>query len=341
MTPLRRTHSCPTRYKQGVSLLPGLDFPADGAAFKPTATWRVSFDRERSVDPSPFETMALRLTAWFFLFAGVAYYFLIARRFEALAAVTQHVEVLLLIVMAQLALNFLYVRLSNRIHLGTGLRRLRSKVPDDDSVAVELEVIQDSVVTGYDEGFFWLDDGTLYFRGLQTVFRLNAEDVLHLPAWPRRLRPNLDAGRPPRWIVLKETPRPMKLRLRLIDPFEDRSARRRTAEFDRALTLWLHNRPAGSLETKIPPTALHPYLTEISPVRYEGLIASGVLTVLNICLLLTVRPSFDPSQIGSFANQLAALIALGLLVMSIRLMVRQWRVIQVRNQLNLESIRDI
>ena len=306
----------------------------DQAPTKPMATWRVPSQISDLVEHSPKETLALRLFAWFFVIFGLTYYFMIARRWElGEAALSSHVQVLSMIAIAELSLVFLYTRLANKIDLGPGLRRLQTKVPDENACPIAIEVLQNDVVTGCDEGFFWIEDGTLFFKGLQTVFRLNAVDVPPLSRWPRKLRPSLDKGVPPRMILFNLADRTIKIRIKLIDPFEDRGARRRTALFDRSLTKWLHGRPAGSLESLLPPLELHDALRHSTWYRYEGLAAGAVLLVINLAILATSRLNLSTNDLVSFANALEFGAGLVLSWVALKLILSQWRNLKVRHLL--------
>ncbi len=282
------------------------------------------------------ETMWLRAFAWFFLFSGVAYYFLVARRFEIPElSLTSHIEVLTMIAVAESCLFLLYTRMSNKIDLGPGLRRLRAKVQNEDAVPVSLDVIQQGVVTGSDEGFFWLEDGTLFFKGLQTVFRLNSEDVPPLKTWPRKWRPSLDKGKPPRNILVVEGERTLRVRLKLIDPFQDYHARRRSATFDRHLIKWLALKPEGSLETLLPPLELHDALRHLSPFRFEGLGAGILMLVLNLVLLFSVKLDFSQGDLLAVARAFAVAACLILVWVSLQLVIARARDLRVRHDLAL------
>lgn len=318
----------------GVSAPVGLDMELGEAPARPEATWRVPAQIAELVQHSPHETVILRLFAWFFVLCGIGYYFIYARRWEtAQVALTSHIQVLGMTAVAQLCLVFLYARLSNKIDLGPGLRRLQTKVPAEDACPVAIDVIQHEVVTGSDEGFAWIEDGTLYFKGLQTVFRLNVSDVPPLSEWPRKYRPSIDKGIPPRHILIPVDDRMVRLRLQLIDPFEDRGARRRSAMFNRSLVKWLAERPTGSLESLLPPLGLHLALQGNRPFRYEGLIGGICLLAINLFILATARLNWATNDLMSLANAIELAAGILLSWMSLRLIVAQWRNIKVRKEL--------
>jgi len=286
---------------------------------------------------SPQETLVLRLFAWFFVLSGLIYYFFYARRWEVPeVALTSHIQALGMIAVAELCLVFLYTRLANKIDLGPGLRRLQAKVPDENACPVAIEIVQSEVVTGSDEGFAWIEEGTLFFKGLQTVFRLNAEDVPPLSSWPKKYRPSIDRGVPPRNILVPVGNRTLRVRLKLIDPFEDRGARRRSAQFNRSLVKWLAERPTGSLETLLPPLELHDALRHDSLFQFEGIVAGIGLLLLNLMIFATARASWATNDLLSVAN--ATEFAAGLILswVAVKLIASQWRNLRVRHQLSLE-----
>ncbi|MBS1721494.1 MAG: hypothetical protein JSS66_00640 [Armatimonadetes bacterium] len=317
----------------------GLEQEMGSQTVKPTAEWKVPLEIEMHGIQSPWETIWLRLIAWSFLFFGLVYYFMIARRYGIPEiALTQHGLVLLMIASSQLALGFLYDRLSNRVELGLGLKKLQARIDQPSAVAAEIAVIQNGVVTGCDEGYLWLEEGTLFYKGLQTVFRLNADDIASLRSWPRRKRPDIDAGRPPRWLSVLGTKRKLTVKLSVIDPLEDSATRKRATLFDKALTLWLRDRPAGSLESRLPPLALHPSLARGAAVRNEGLVAGIVLNLINLALLATARFDFHTNDLLAAANAMEIGVALLLLWRSAALARGQWRDTKVRRELGLEAL---
>lgn len=289
------------------------------------------------IQHSPLETVYLRVCAWFFLFCGLTYYFMIARRFElGTPALTNHIQVLGLIAIAQLCLVFLYTRMSNKIDLGPGLKRLKTKIPDETAVPVAVDVVQHEVVTGTDEGYMWIESGTLYFKGLQTVFRINSSDVPPLAVWPRKMRPSIDNGVPPKHILVPVNDRVVRLKLRLLDPFEDSKARRLSSQFNRALTKWLVEKPSGSLESLLPPLDLHDSLRHVTLFRFEGLIAGIGLLLFNLSILFTARMNFNRPDLMGIANATEFTAGLLLSWLAIRLIVAQYRNLKVRHELALE-----
>lgn len=324
-------------YTRDVSAPAGLETELGSGPARPMANWRVPSQIAELVEHSPLETIYLRGFAWLFIVSGIGYYFLVARNWDlpepALAA---HIQVFGMIGIAEICLVFLYTRLSNKIDLGPGLRRLQTKVPAEHACPVHIDVVQESVVTGSDEGFLWVDEGTLYFKGLQTVFRLNSSDVPPLGMWPRKLRPSIDKGKPPRILLVPVADKVVKIKIDLIDPFEDRGARRRTANFDRTLTKWLAERPTGHLESLLPPLQLHDALRRTGPFRLEGLMAGVIVTLVNLTILFTARRDYSSNDLMSVTNGLEFTAGVLLCALSLRMAFGQWRDLQVRHQLSLK-----
>lgn len=307
---------------------------AIGPAVKPMTEWKVPTSKHERADQSPFETIWLRFFAWVFFCLGITYYFWIHRDFTVPEIVfSSSVEVMILIGLSQLALHFLYWQMANKIILGFGLKRLSTKVPNEGACPVSIEIYQKGVITGYDEGYFWFQDGTLFFKGLQSVFRLNSTDLEPKKLWPRKQRPNLDAGRPPRWLRILGSSDSVQLRFKLLDPFEDYGARRRSANFDREMSRWLIDRPSGSLESRLPPETLHPALTSIGPLRYEGVVAGTILCCANLALVLTAKYQNLPNNIGAIGYVLPIGIGFVFSSLALRMCVQNVQNIKFRTSL--------
>lgn len=325
-----------------MSVTVGLDTDPDGKPAKACATWRVPSQIAELVRETPFETLYLRLFAWVFISCGAFYYFRFVRFMTAPAEVlTSDVEVFLMIGLAQFCLIFLYRRLSNKIDLGPGLRRLRTKIPDESACPIYLEVIQEGVVTGNDEGYLWIEDGTLYYKGLQTAFRINASDVPHLKLWPRKFRPSYDKGIPPRNILIDSSERPVRLQIKLINPFEDHGARRRTARFDRNLVKWLAEKPTGSLESLLPPLGLHAALVKEGTLRFEGIIAGVLMLLLNLSILFTARSLFTGKDLSTISDAAEISFGIGMSYIALRFILSQVKDIQFRKALIAQEPRAI
>jgi hypothetical protein len=278
-----------------------------------------------------------RALPWLFLVVGLAYYVLLARGFPLSPdTVFTHVKSLTLIGAMQGALALVYTRLANHIDLGPGLRRLRHKVPSEGACPVRIAVRQEGVVTGLDEGYMWVEDGTLFYKGLQTVFRINREDVPPLGLWPRSFRPDPARNRPVRRIPIPDSEGDLWLEVTPIDPFEDYHARRRTRRFYRDVYDWLDERPRGSLETLLPPRALHPCLSARGPGRWEGVLSGAALVLTNVTLLATAPRGSGSASVSSLVSGLVMVASVGLLGLAVWLLTTQWRTVRLRDRLATE-----
>ncbi len=298
----------------------------------PVAEWRVA-QKSESIMVNPADTLPYRGIAWLFVIAGILVLFFFAPQSENRGQFFMgHFKAFAMIALAQAVLIYLLTKSSNDIFLGTGLKRLQAKVPDEDAVPVSIHIVQKGAVTGADEGFLWLDEGTLFFRGLQSVWRLNSSEMLPIEHWPNHLRPRQGLGRPETSIILASGD--IQIRYRQIDPFEDFQTRRRAFRFQNNLSKWLRERPEGSLESVLPPLNVHPGLERIGPLRYEGVVSAGILVLINIALLLTTRPDFSLATVESLVSAMQFLILLALIFFSVRFAWQQRQDLIIRSRLD-------
>lgn len=303
----------------------------------PVGGWRMA-RRSEEIFLNPADTLPFRGVAWLFVLAGVLVLFFFAPQSENQAQMFMgYFKAFTMIALAQAILIYLLTKSSNSIFLDTGLKRLKAKVPDESAVPVSIQVVQKGAVTGADEGFIWLENGTLYFRGLQSVWRLNREDVMPLAEWPKTMRPKPGLGRPMNTLVLDSG---ALIRYRQIDPFEDFQSRRRAFRFQNGLIKWLVDRPEGSLETVLPPMEVHPGLERFGPLRYEGVVTAGGLVALNVALLIVTRPDFSLITVESLISTLQFITLLALVYFSVRFAWQQRQDLVVRSQLK-SNFREI
>ena len=315
-------------------LSPEIDQFGIEGPIKPTSQWRMTAQAEERVAQAAHETIYYRVLAWFLLIVGFTFELVFARNpVDAGSAFILGAKAYLLIISAQLVLHFLYRRLADHLYLGPGLRRIQAKVPDDRACPVHIQIKQSGVVTGCDEGYMWFEEGSLYFKGLQSVFRLNPEDVIPLRQWPKNMRPNPDHGRLPQHLLLESDDHPMVIDISLIDPFEDFNTRRRAHFFQLEVMEWLVQRPAGSLESLLPPKQVHPGLHRPDYTRNEMIIGAGGMIGINAILLLTARPDFSVRSVQGFVSAVAFLMTAFLLYRAIRLAVHTLKTTRVRQEL--------
>lgn len=324
-------------YARFVGRTGGLKLEGPGVVVKPTAEWRITGAPEERLKSSPLETAWQRIVAWFLLICGITYAFLVARRpGPPEAYFVDNLRTLALIALAQASLFYLYRRESNWIDIGLGLKRLKTKVPTESACSVSVSIRQLGAVTGRDEGYMWIQGGTLYFKGLQSVFRLNSEDVPPLESWPRRAHPDPASLRPPHGMPVVGGRHDMSLDIRFIDPYEDYGSRRRSSEFIDSLMAWLREKPQGELESLLPPDAVHPMLQQPGTAQYEGIVAGSVLTGINLALLSTARRDIDGRTIAALGEAFLVAATLVLAYLAVRLTMDQYRDFVARRRLFLE-----
>jgi hypothetical protein len=238
--------------------------------------------------------------AWFFWLVGVAYYLLGVRPMISASAqggdsgVLAATKALVMIGASQWALLLLYRRLRDQIDIGPGIRRLQTRIPDDEACRARVAVRADGVVLGEDEGYLWFEGGTLFYKGLQTVFRLNRADVEALERWPRRARevndPTISSDRS----ELRLVERGRSVSVVYIEPFDEHEARARIAAFRRRLAAWLRSDEPATLESLLPPRGLHPSLAALQPYAHEPVFAGGLQVATYAVIALSTPHDFRP-----------------------------------------------
>lgn len=309
-------------------------------AERPAASWRPTPHATDRLGTAYTEAVWQRAIAWFFWLSGMAYLFLFARP-TALSgfagapemAMMAHVKALTMAGAGQLALALLYGRLRDNIDIGPGIGRVQAKVPDANACRCRVKVVQDGVVTGLDEGFLWLEGGTLYFKGLQTAFRINPDDVLPLRDWPKSDRTLADPtiAADVTNLCLKERGR--RLCCAYVERFDDHEARRRISNLRRALYSWLREPGESSLESLLPPREVHPSLLAAGPFRYEAVFAGGLMVAASVlAILLTPHGSALSPGLATIAG-IVDLFAVALAAVGAVIVWRQWRANLVRSRL--------
>ena len=274
---------------------------------EPTADWHLPNEREL-IQSGPKDGLHYRVIAWVFILTGFAF-FVVSRRTvssEFTFAVVLS-EAVVLLAVSQALLAYLYRRQSNFIDVGSGFRRLRSKVPDHADLPVNVEIIREGCLTGRDSGYIWLDEGTWYFKGLQTAFRFNQQDVVPIEAWPKSIAPDPTRDKPPETIPMKSKLGPLTIRVRVIDPHEDFAKRKRARKFYRELYDWLAERPRGAIESLLPPRAVHPSLKRRGLWKYEGLVAAVGMVAIDTGVMSGLPRDGGATSAGNF-GMLSAIV---------------------------------
>ena len=303
---------------------------------EPVADWNLPDDEAQYVRYSPWSNAWIRGVAWFFLITGFLAFGFLSRMIENdvshFVAVT---EALALVVISQTVLIYLYRKMSGFVDIGSGYRRLRSKVPEEATLPVRISIRRHGVLTGCDEGYMWQADGTWYFKGLQTAFRINQQDVVPIEAWPKRIKPDPEHDKPPKTLPLKSKHGKLELKVEVINSHEDFTKRKQARAFYREMFDWLTERPRGSIESLMPPLTVHPSLVRTGKSRIEGVIAGLVMVGINGAVLMRLpREDVPSTDAGSF-NIIIALILIALLVSGFRL---SW--LEQRDQTVRRSLQD-
>ncbi len=306
---------------------------------EPTAQWHLPEERELLTDAHR-EGLWQRILAWAFLVTGFAFFLVSRATVRTEVAYTVAVgEAIVLMAIGQALLVFMYRRLSNHVDAGTGFRRLRSKVPARADLPIAVEIVREGCMIGRDAGYMWQEDGTWYFKGLQTAFRFNQQDVVPIEAWGRKIAPDPAADKPPKTLPMKSKAGRLVLNIKVIDPHEDFAKRKRTKAFYRELFDWLNERPRGTIESLLPPRTVHPALRRRGFWRYEGLGAAFLLVSINTAIMASLPRESVQTNLGSF-SMVAAIGVTALLFVSVRLAWLEFRDITVRERLAASELHE-
>lgn len=290
---------------------------------------------EELADSSYKETLFVRVVTWCVLAFSFAYVLAFLRRTDIADDVVWilHLKGYLLVALMHAVLYFVYRRLTDHINLGPGLKKVKSKVPADRAVPVRIKILQDNAITGVDEGYLWVENGTVFYKGLQTVFRLNWDDVPPTTLWKKEDRPNPELNKLPDTLPVPTQGRDLRVKFEILDADDDFGARRKAITFQSELLDWLDQRPKGSLESLLPPVDVHPALVRKGFPAKEAVIATAALVLLDIALAVSLNygVNFKGNAYG-FAI-LATILHLVLLILSFRLFIHCLRAFRVRHSL--------
>ena len=298
---------------------------------EPTADWHVPADEAEQIRRSPRENLWQRGLGWLFLVSGFVAFLLTTRNITSEVGYAVSLgQAFVMMGISQAVLIYLYRLLSQHVDVGSGFRRLETKVPEGVSLQVRVDVVRDGCLTGRDEGFMWLKEGTWFFKGLQTAFRFNQGDVVPVEAWPRRIRPNPSHNKPPTVLPMKSVHGRLELRVLVINPHVDFAKRKLVRDFYRELYDWLVERPRGTIESLLPPLGLHPGLRRTDMARYQGFVAGLAMVLINSGVLFGL-----PGRGMVWA--VSSIVAMALLAAGIFLALSEYRDLSVRARLSKEQ----
>lgn len=321
-----------------VKLLGPAGVSLGGRPNTPWAPWKIAPEEAERMTPSLVEGWWQRLFAWMFLIAGGVTIFWVSPATPSPAeSFMSLLKGFILLGVAQAGLMFILSRQFNDVNMGPGLKRVKAKVPVDDAVPAAINMTQKGTRTGADEGYLWFDDGTLYYKGLQCVFRLNREDILPLDQWPKRDLPRFHQGVDIRKLHLNAGSRSYVLGLQMIDPFEDFGTRRKAHRFQHALADWLADRPQGGIESVLPPLDVHPSLMHEGPGRKEGVVSGVALVLFNLAVAAASRPDQIVNGPDTGKALLHFLASLGLTWFAVRFAWQQYLDLNHRKSVFLEN----
>jgi hypothetical protein len=305
----------------------------------PSAEWRLPrLDEIPSFAPSG-SAFWQRAVCWLFLTAGITFYLLPAGRQTPLVELATALKTLLLVGGSSAVIIVLITRATSERSAGISLGSIKTKLPVEEACPVKVKIHQDGSVTGSDEGYVWLEEDTLFFKGTQCVFRINAQDVLDLNQWEKGHRPKSDDGVGLRWLDLKRERRKLSLRFDFLELDEDHASHKRASKLVRRLMTWVKDRPEGVVEAVLPPLAVHPGLLASGQWAKEGGI-SGWLIALSGAVLtfVSVLRLMSPGHLGiSLTEAMVAMLGLAMTFVGVRFAVLQTRDREVRKAIALEE----
>lgn len=303
----------------------------------PSAEWRLP-----RLDEIPALTTASaafwqRGLFWLLLAFGLILHFAPLGRQTPLQELAEAVKVILLCGGASAAILALLGKASNDRSAGMSLSAVKTRLPVESACPIFIRIFQEETVTGTDEGYLWLDEETLYFKGTQCAFRVNSNDVAPLSEWQKGHRPKSDDGAGLRWLELRGASRPLKLQFSFLELDGDHASHRRASQMVRALMSWINRGEEGALETVLPPLAVHPGLL---PDKWssEGWI-SGLVIGLTGALLggSAILRLAAPGHLGVSATEvLITLTGFAMTFFGVRFSASQYRDRQLRTALAIE-----
>lgn len=316
-------------------LTEGLGLDESDIPARPISHWRLSARVEDHLFNTKNETVGIRVILWALLAVATVYILAFLRRSDLSedAVWILHLKAYFVSAVLDSALFYIYYRMLNHLHLGPGLKRLKHKLPDDSAVPVRITVTQRAVVTGIDEGYAWFQEGTLFYKGRQTTFRLNRDDIPATSLWAKKDRPNLRLNKMPEVLPIPYKDTDLHIRYTILDSQEDFGTRRQASHFYNSLVNWLSTRPEGSWESLLPPTDLHPGFRPDTRQAKEPVIAGAILCAVNLAIVVLMNVGINYRSSATPFVAICTILHLVLLYFSLRLFLTAMHSYRVRSHL--------
>ncbi len=305
----------------------------------PSAEWRLPPVNEVPNFESARSGFWQRSFCWIFIAFGLIFYFWGPSGQSPLEDLMTALKTVLLCGGGALAVIALTNRSIADRGAGVSLAMIKTKLPVDDCSPAKIKIYQSNTLTGSDEGYFWLDEDTLFFKGTQCAFRLNAKDIPPLDEWQPKHRPKSNSGVGMKWLEVKTGPRPLAVNFSFLELDNDHAAHRRSSKLVRQIASWVHEAHEGVIETVLPPLAVHPGLRVSGSWSKEGIISGAVIAVIGTLLAFaSLSRIVSPHHLGiNLTEALVGITGLSMTFFGARFAVMQQRDKEMRHALIIEE----
>lgn len=305
----------------------------------PSAEWRLPNPDEVPSFDSARSGFWQRGICWLFIGFGLIFYFFGSAGQSPLEELMTALKTLLLCGGGSLAIIALTSRSIAERGAGVSLALIKTKLPVDDCSPAKIRIYQDGTLTGSDEGYFWLDEDTLFFKGTQCAFRLNAKDFASVDDWKPKHRPKTRDGVGMKWLEIKSGSRCLAVNFAFLELDDDHAAHKRSSKLVRRIAAWIREAPEGVLETVLPPVAVHPGLKVQGSWSREGIISGAIIAILGACLaFFSLSRVISPFHLGiSLTEGMVAVAGLGMTYFGAKFATQQHRDNELRHALIIEE----
>ncbi len=252
-----------------------------------------------------------------------------------------HIKGYTVFVAMQITIMFLYGRLTQHIDSGPSLTAIESQLPSDGAVPIELKIRQSGCITGADQGFIWFEDNIFFYKGRQTSFRINREDIPPLAELPKKFHPKRDVKKSKLQLLLPVNDRQLHVQFKLINPFEDFKTRKKTHAFQSQFAKWLRSKDTSLTESLLPPTEVHPALIRQGWSKIEPLFGAGLLAAINIILFAAGVAFWKSTPNLIVLSQFSIFVNFTMLILSLRSAFQSWKSAGVREQIQILDAKSI